>query len=187
LKNNTIFLVISVAVIAGFGLGVGISTILESDDNDVIITKDISHILDVQIPALTQTHKIQSDLLEGVEEAFAYVILDDVNEKNEFFKKMDDFEKRVNYYIIFSADGQGDDDAEQIETLNKIIKVQKNLVASATVMFESFESGSLDLKTVQAFEDDIDAIVPLVDKLIEEEIEDIKDHVYDIDDVIDDD
>lgn len=177
------------AIIASFSLGSVVTNIFDSDDDsDVMVTKDISHILDVQIPALIQTHKIQSDLLEGIEEAFAYIILDDVNEKNEFFKKMDDFEKRVNNYIEFSPGISGDDmDDDEQEVLNAIIKSQKRLVISATTMFKSFESGSLDLKTVQAFEDDIDAIVPLVDILIEEEIEDIKDRVHDIDDILDDD
>lgn len=180
--NKTILLAAIVSVIAGFSLGVGAMSILDSDSDDIIL-KDTSHILNVQIPALIQTQKIQSDLLEGVEEAFAYLILDDVNEKNEFFKKMDDFEKRVNNYIKFSSDIPGDDiDDKELETLNTIIKAQKNLVASATAMFESFESGSLDLNTVQAFEDDIDEIVPLVDILIDDEIEDISDRLYDIDD-----
>lgn len=178
--NNTILLAVSVALVAGFGVGIGVMSILDSEI-EIEIINDTSHIIDVQIPALVQTHKIQSDLLEGVEEAFAYIILDDVNEKNEFFKKMDDFEDRVNNYIKFSPHSQADDiDGDEFETLGAITKAQKNLVASATAMFESYESPEFDLGTVQAFEDDIDEIVPLVDRLIEDEIKDINDHVHDI-------
>ena len=164
--------------------GADSKVILDSGDDSAIPIQDTSearHLIDVQIPALVQTHKIQSDLLEGVEEAFAYLILDDTNEKKEFFKKMDDFENRVNNYIKFAPHNETDDiDDDESETLDAIIKAQKNLVASATTMFESYERGNLSLKTVQAFEDDIDEIVPLVDRLIDDEIEDINEHVHKI-------
>ena len=171
------------AVIVGLSATIGIIA-LDSDilDDDKIIPDtvagDISH-TEIQIYALIQTQKIQSDLLEGVEEAFAYIILDDENEKNEFYHKMGDFENRVNSYILFDSQFD-DDDVEERETLDAISKAQTNLVASADIMFESFESGDLDMNTVLAFEENIDKIVPLIDELIEDEIKDITEHVEDI-------
>ena len=171
------------AVIVGLSATIGILA-LDSDilDDDKItadtVAGDINH-TEIQIYALIQTQKIQSDLLEGVEEAFAYIILDDENEKNEFYHKMGDFENRVNSYILFDSKFD-DDDVEERETLDAISKAQTNLVASADIMFESFESGDLDMNTVLAFEENIDEIVPLIDELIEDEIEDITEHVEDI-------
>ena len=171
------------AVIVGLSATIGILA-LDSDilDDDKItadtVAGDINH-TEIQIYALIQTQKIQSDLLEGVEEAFAYIILDDENEKNEFYHKMGDFENRVNSYILFDSKFD-DDDVEERETLDAISKAQTNLVASADIMFESFESGDLDMNTVLAFEENIDKIVPLIDELIEDEIEDITKHVEDI-------
>lgn len=171
------------AVIVGLSATIGILA-LDSDilDDDKItadtVAGDINH-TEIQIYALIQTQKIQSDLLEGVEEAFAYIILDDENEKNEFYHKMGDFENRVNSYILFDSKFD-DDDVEERETLDAISKAQTNLVASADIMFESFESGDLDMNTVLAFEENIDVIVPLIDELIEDEIEDITEHVEDI-------
>ena len=178
------------AVIVGLSATIGIIA-LDSDifDDDKItpstIAGDIDHITEIQIQALIQTHKIQSDLLEGVEEAFAYIILDDENEKNEFYHKMGDFENRVNSYILFDSKFD-DDDVEERETLDAISKAQTNLMTSADIMFESFESGDLDMDTVLAFEENIDEIVPLIDELIEEEIEDITEHVEDIAEKIND-
>lgn len=172
------------AVIVGLSATIGI-IVLDSDilDDDKIkpgtVAGDIDHITEIQIQALIQTHKIQSDLLEGVEEAFAYIILDDENEKNEFYQKMGDFENRVDNYIFFDIEFD-DDDIEERETLDVIIKAQTNLVASADIMFESFESGDLDMNTVLAFEGNIDEIVPLIDELIEDEIEDINEHIREI-------
>lgn len=156
--------------------------VFESESED-IINADLAHIADVQIPALVQTHKIQSDLLEGVEEAFAYIILDDKNEKIEFYQKMADFEDRVDNYITFDLEFD-DTDVEENKELMKIIIAQANLVASADAMFESFESGELDLDTVLAFEKNIDKIVPLIDELIDEEIEDISEHIHELDEKI---
>lgn len=178
------------AVIVGLSATIGIIA-LDSDilDDDKIkpgtIAGDINHITEIQIQALIQTHKIQSDLLEGVEEAFAYIILDDENEKNEFYHKMGDFKNRIDKYIFFDIEFD-DDDIEERETLDAISKAHTNLVASADIMFESFESGDLDLDTVLAFEENIDEIVPLIDELIEEEIEDITEHVQEIAEKIND-
>jgi len=149
------------------------------------ITGDIDHITEIQIQALIQTHKIQSDLLEGVEEAFAYIILGDENEKNEFYHKMGDFANRVDMYIFFDIEFD-DDDIEERETLDAISKAHTNLVASANIMFESFESGDLDMETVLTFEENIDEIVPLIDELIEDEMEDITEHLQEIEEKIND-
>jgi len=53
-------------------------------------------------------------------------------------------------------------------------------MTSADIMFESFESGDLDMNTVLAFEENIDEIVPLIDELIEDEIEDITEHIQEV-------
>lgn len=178
------------AVIVGLSATIGIIA-LDSDifDDDKItpgtVTGDIDHITEIQIQALIQTHKIQSDLLEGVEEAFAYIILDDENEKNEFYHKMGDFENRVDKYILFDIEFD-DDDIEERETLDAISKAHTNLMTSADIMFESFESGDLDMDTVLAFEENIDKIVPLIDELIEDEIEDITEHLHEIAEKIND-
>lgn len=183
MKSQYIIIALS-AVIIGLSATIGIIA-LDSDilDDDKIkpgtIAGDINHITEIQIQALIQTHKIQSDLLEGVEEAFAYIILDDENEKNEFYHKMGDFKNRIDKYIFFDIEFD-DDDIEERETLDAISKAHTNLVASADIMFESFESGDLDMDTVLAFEENIDEIVPLIDELIEEEIEDISEHVQEI-------
>jgi len=178
------------AVIVGLSATIGVIA-FDSDiiDDDKIkpstVAGDVGH-TEIQIHALIQTHKIQSDLLEGVEEAFAYIILDDENEKNEFYHKMGDFENHVDTYIFFDIEFD-DDDVEERETLDAISKAQTNLMTSADIMFESFESGDLDMATVLAFEENIDEIVPLIDELIEEEIEDITEHLYEIAEKIDDD
>ncbi len=183
MKNQYIIIALSV-VLVGLSATIGI-IVLDYDilDDDKIkpgtIAGDINHITEIQIQALIQTHKIQSDLLEGVEEAFAYIILDDENEKNEFYHKMGDFENRIDKYVFFDIEFD-DDDIEEHETLDAISKAHTNLVASADIMFESFESGDLDLDTVLAFEENIDEIVPLIDELIEEEIEDITEHLEEI-------
>jgi len=149
------------------------------------IAGDIDHITDVQIPSLIHTHKIQSDLLEGVEEAFAYIILNDENEKDEFYQKMNDFIIHVENFIIINPEFD-DMDEEETETLDAIITAQTKLVASADIMFESFESGDLDMNTVLAFEENIDKIVPLIDELIEDEIEDINEHILEVADRVND-
>lgn len=183
MKNQYIIIALSV-VLVGLSATIGI-IVLDYDilDDDKIkpgtIAGDINHITEIQIQALIQTHKIQSDLLEGVEEAFAYIILDDENEKNEFYHKMGDFENRIDKYVFFDIEFD-DDDIEEHETLDAISKAHTNLVASADIMFESFESGDLDMDTVLAFEENIDEIVPLIDELIEEEIEDITEHLEEI-------
>ena len=49
---------------------------------------------------------------------------------------------------------------------------------TSSMMFESHESGDLDMDTVLAFEKNIDEIVPLIDELIKEEVEDINEHIH---------
>ena len=94
-------------------------------------------------------------------------------------QKMYDFENRVDNYITFNPEFDGAD-KEQRELLDAITSKQVSIIGSATVMFESHESGDLDLDTVLAFEKNIDEIVPLLDELIVSEIEDINQRVHDI-------
>jgi len=171
------------AVIVGLSATIGIIA-LDSDifDDDKItpdtVAGDISH-TEIQIHALIQTHKIQSDLLEGVEEAFAYIILDDENEKKEFHQKMNDFDNSFANYIKFDP-VYDDADAPLVPHYLPIVQARNDLMASAIIMFDSFESGDLDMKTVLAFEKNIDELVPIIDRLIESEIAQINGNLHEI-------
>ena len=121
---------------------------------------------------------MQSDLLEGIEAAFTYLILNTQDEKLEFYLKMDDFEDRARNYIQFDLDHT--EDVEKSDKLIEIIQTQRSLVDSAEVMFESFEDGDLGRKSILAFENHVDEIESLVDELIEMEIADIYEHVDEI-------
>ena len=54
--------------------------------------KDVEVIANVELPGLVKLAEMKSHVLEAVEEAFAYPLLDDPVEKAEFFHNLEQFD-----------------------------------------------------------------------------------------------
>ncbi len=138
------------------------------------INKDVKAITEFHTPALLHLSTMKAKILEGIQEAFAYPLLDAQIEKDEFYEKMDEFDKAVDEFkVVAHIDRPGE--KEESELFNKIVAVKKALVNSATRMFEGYErNGKVDLLAVEAFEKDIDSLIPLIEQFVEIEKEDVK-------------
>jgi len=137
------------------------------------VQDDLTYITDFQTPALIKLSEMKAVTLEGIEEAFAYPLLDAVIEKEEFYENMNHFDLLAKEFAIIA---HIDEDGEEIETelFYNIISNKEKLVDSATLMFENYEKvGKIDVQYLELFEENIDTTIPLIDEFIAIEIKEV--------------
>ena len=110
---------------------------------------------------------MKSHVLEGIEEAFAYPLLNDPHEKEEFYAKLDNFDT----FVASFSEGpfsitRGQE--EEFELLNQIVSAKEALAIAAGNMFESYErDGTVNLSRVADFKKEIDFLIPSLDRFLE--------------------
>ena len=137
------------------------------------VQDDLTIITDFQTPALVKLTEMKGTVLEGIEEAFAYPLLDAVIEKEEFYEKMNHFDLLSEEFFLVAHIG---DEGEDIETklFQDIISNKEMLVDSATQMFEEYENTEkIRTQYLELFEQEIDTLLPLIDEFIAIEIEEV--------------
>jgi len=116
---------------------------------------------------------MQADVLEGIEEALAYLVLDDESEKQDFMAKMADFDEAAEKYQSIAL--RADNDEEEEALFSSIVEAKADLLEAADEMFVAFEEDSSDLANhIHTFETHIDEISGLLDELEEIEIQDLE-------------
>ena len=135
--------------------------------------KDVEVIANVELPGLVKLAEMKSHVLEAVEEAFAYPLLDDPVEKAEFFHNLEQFDTSAAALKETARIGQRGQQ-EETELFNQIVAGKEALVIAGGTMFESYErDGTVDLSYVAAFEEEIDTVIPLIDRFLEIEGEEV--------------
>ena len=111
--------------------------------------------------------------VEGVEEAFAYPLLDNRLKKAEFYNNLEQFDISAAALKEIAHFGQRGQE-EETELFNQIVTARRALATAAGQMFESYErDGTVNLSHVAAFEDEIDSILPKIDRFVEFETEEV--------------
>ena len=111
---------------------------------------------------------MQETLIEGIEEAFAYPILNDLEEKEDHLKTMKKFDKLAARFRIAASIGAPGNEVLSIDFENVIVAKYEMQLAAAS-MFSTFESTKeLAPVNVEQFEDTVDSVIYLSDRLIED-------------------
>ena len=120
-----------VALLVGLLGFVGYSNMRET-------AKQVDVITDLEIPGLVKLTQMKSQILEGIEEAFAYPLLNDPLEKAEFYEKLDQFDTFAAEFEEIALIGRRGQE-EETELFNQIVTAKVALVIAAGSMFESYE------------------------------------------------
>ena len=116
---------------------------------------------------------MKSQILEGIEEAFAYPLLDDPQEKAEFYEKLDQFDSMAAQFEHIARVGLPGQEVET-ELYKQIITAKGVLEIAAGNMFESYErDGAVNQSHVASFEEAIDDVIPLIDRFLEIGVEEV--------------
>ena len=119
-----------------------------------------------EVPNLLILAEMEVVILEGLEEAFAYLLLDDPTEKLEFSEKLEQFDIAAAVLKEESHIGRPGWE-EETELFNSIVSRKEALKVAAGVMFDSYEkTGVVNLSHVSLFEATRDALMPLIDQFI---------------------
>jgi len=163
-KLTLSFLLVALLVgVLGF---VGYSNMKETEKDIDVITKR-------ETPDIVRLAEMKSQVLEGVEEAFAYPLLDDPVEKAEFYEKLEQFDISAAAFKETNHIGQHEEEEENA-LFNRLVAAKEALAIAAGDMFESYErDGTVNPSYVTAFEDEIDIMISLIDRLLEIEGEEV--------------
>jgi hypothetical protein len=111
---------------------------------------------------------MQADLLEAIEEAFAYQLLNQLEEKYDFQHKMADFDSLAARFAktgYLKMPGKG----RMARDYPALISAVNDVRRAAEAMFAKYEAGGkADLAAVRIFEERVDKVTRLFDKLMED-------------------
>lgn len=129
---------------------------------------------DVEFQVALMIASMQADMLEGVEEAFAYLLLNSSLEKSEFFEKMRDFDAQSKEFKTVARKHSAGKNI--LELFDGVGAARANLEKAAGRMFASYEKVRAPVQAdVEMFEDAVDQLTGLWDTLMEAGVsEDLK-------------
>jgi hypothetical protein len=111
---------------------------------------------------------MQADLLEAIEEAFAYQLLNQPEEKKDFQRKLADFDSLAARFAktgFLKMPGNERLAGDYPALLGSVNEMRK----AADAMFAKYEAGGkADLAAVRIFEERVDKVTRLFDKLMED-------------------
>ncbi len=109
---------------------------------------------------------MQTDMLEGVEEAFAYLLLDSKMEKSEFFDKMRDFDAQAKEFKTLAKKHSAGKNI--LELFGGVQVARVNLEKVAKRMFASFEKTGAPVQVdVRMFDDAVEQLGGLWETLMQ--------------------
>ena len=146
--------------------------------------KQVDVITELETPGLVKLTEMKSQLLEGIEGALAYPLLDDPSEKAEFYEKLRQFDIFAAEFEEITHIGQPGQE-EETELFKQIVTSKEAFVKTAVNIFEGYErNGTVNLLHVDAFHNEIDTILPLIDRFLEIESEEVTEAHEDIEAMI---
>jgi len=143
----------------------------------LVINASLEELTEHHTPTLISIQQMEADIFEGIQEAFSYVILGDVLEKQEFYEKSADFD-RVAQEFQRDARLQEEEQATEAQAFAAIISAKNEYVASAEKMFADFEKlGGLPRKAVPALEESVVNLTDALNHLVDIEKQELDEHV----------
>lgn len=108
------------------------------------------------------------DLLEGVEEAFGYVLLGETEEMDDFWQKMQEFDDAGNDFVAGAYLDKPGNEAK-LEAYTTMMEAKEQMETAASAMFaEKQDTDAVSVDTANAFEVEVDKLTTAFDALMEE-------------------
>jgi len=108
------------------------------------------------------------DILEGVEEAFGYVLLNDTMERDDFWMKMQEFD---NAAAAFNQSAYLDRPGNSLKLIafDSMVQAKQEMQTAAATMFIQYENtGTVSAGVAEAFESKVDLLTAEYDNLLAE-------------------
>ncbi|MBI5377289.1 MAG: GHKL domain-containing protein [Thaumarchaeota archaeon] len=138
-------------------IGISIYELEVSNDNQKKIAQ-------IHRPALNTVIQMKTSMLNSTQETYAYILLNDPDEKMGFYSAMNTFDDMIKQYDIiknYTLNPKEEQTFEEIKTL------KNNFVNHAETIFTNYEkNGNVDSESIKLFEDSGNSIVLKVDELM---------------------
>ncbi|MBI5378357.1 MAG: MCP four helix bundle domain-containing protein, partial [Thaumarchaeota archaeon] len=151
---------LAVSLLSAVIIGISIYELKVANDNQNKIT---------QIrPALNALVQMKTNVFDATQEAYAYALLDDPEEKTGFYSAMNVFDDMVNQHYLIEK--RYNTNPRESQVFKEIKTLKNNFMDNADTMFATYEkSGKMDSESVKLFEDSKNSIVLKIDELIDSE------------------
>lgn len=162
-------LVALLVAVVGF---VGFSNMSDTASHVDVITKR-------EVPSLFSLLEMKSSVLEGIDGAYAHLLSNDSGDSSEIYARLIQFDASFNESAVALTKsgniGQRGEE-EKTELFNEILAAKEALTVAGVTMFESYEKvGTVDLSHLDAFEEKIHILVPLIDTFLKIERAEVAD------------
>ena len=113
------------------------------------------------------------DIIQGVEEAFGYVLLGDTEEKADFGMQMQQFGDAANAFVKSAYLGKPEN-AAKLESYTTMMEAKEAMQAAASAMFSEYEqSGEVSPEVAGVFETEVDRLTMAYDALLAEVLKEL--------------
>ena len=125
--------------------------------------------------SLHKIHHMKSNLIEAVEESFAYLVSGDIKEKKEYFQSLDRFDQAAKGFVDVARLTEPGEEVER-ELYEKITTEKVQLIRLANLVFKEYEAlGSVSHHTYSQYERAIDTLKADLNSLMEIEHDEVHD------------
>jgi len=127
---------------------------------DVLIGVETNH-----EASLDSVHHMKSNLIEAIEESYAYMVSGDIKQKNEFLQSAERFDQAAERFANVAKLTEPEEEAERV-LYEKIVSEKDQLIQLAHLVFKEYEKqGSVSLHTFNEYENLVEKIKKKLNKL----------------------
>jgi len=160
-------------IIMGF-LVSGLIVTLASYLSFAIVKDGLTEVGSFHAKGLNAIQTINSNLVEAIEESFAFLVSGEIQEKKEFFHWVDKFDQDFKQYANLAKLTEPGEEVEKA-IFEKIFSEQRQLVQFAQLAFNEYaEKGSISRQTFDQYEHSIDTITNDLNNLVNIEKEEME-------------
>jgi predicted RND superfamily exporter protein len=144
---------------------------------DFVLNVGLVSLTDHHTPVIVSLQQMESDMFEGIAEAYSYVLSTDKGEKDEFEEKSAHFDMAAEAFQEV-AQAEEEEQESELEAYNNVVEAKHDLVARIEKMFADFERrGVASGVLVQNVEAGVNNFTDKMNSLVEIEKQELDEHV----------
>jgi hypothetical protein len=148
------------------------------------INSGLKELTTLHSPTLISIQQMESDMFEATQEVFTYILLNDQEEKDEFYEKSADFDIRAQEFQEIARLQDEEQEVEQ-KAFTEIVSAKEEFIGNAERVFNDFETfGAASRQSIVAVESSIDRLTLAMDHMVAVEKLELDEHVEELEQMV---
>lgn len=158
----------------------------------IIFTAKAGYVINTGLEELTTHHsptlitiqQMESDIMEGMMEAYTYTVLDEELEKEEFYEKSAHFDAAAQAYQAV-AQLQDEEQEAELGAYNAVLEAKAAYFENAEKMINEIDRlGYVPTRSAIAVEASVNILTDALDVLVTIEKQELDEHVYELEGLV---